>query len=33
MSKKEKLECSNFNIYPHYIYATAFLVNRRVSRL
>lgn len=26
------LEYSNFNTYPHYVYATAFLVNRRISR-
>ena len=32
MSKEKKLEYSNFDTYPHYVYATAFLVKRKISR-
>ena len=28
----KSLEYSNFEVYPHYVYATAFLVERRISR-
>ena len=31
MSKEKKLEYSNFNTYPHYVYATAFLVNGELA--
>ncbi len=32
MNKKyEDLEYSNFNIYPHYVFATAFLVNGKLA--
>lgn len=31
MSKVKKLEYSDFNIYPHYVYATAFLVKGELA--
>lgn len=32
MDKKyEELQHSNFNIYPHYVFATAFLVNGKLA--
>lgn len=31
MSKEKKLEYSNFNTFPHYVYATAFLVNGELA--
>lgn len=31
MTKDKKLEYSDFNKYPHYVYATAFLVNGELA--
>lgn len=31
MKEEKKLEHSNFNTYPHYVYATAFLVNGELA--
>lgn len=31
MNKEKKLEHSNFGTYPHYVYATAFLVNGELA--
>ena len=31
ITEKRNLESSNFNIYPHYVFATAFLVNGELA--